>query len=382
MIIPVGITLIVIVIGYYCIYSLIIRILANRKMPHQPMASRFTPFLSIVIPTYNESKMIEKRIRNFDSLDYPSGQFEVIFVDGASTDGTPELVERLRADHRSFIRLVRQSARQGYNSAIYEGVCQARSDIIVTAEVGALFEEKALRSIVGQLTRPGVGVATGKSVLYNPDESFASRLEAAYRRTHDMLRYAESRVDSTPDMKGELLCFRKEIGLKLRPGEGLSDTVAFDMAVSYMARRMGWRAIFDPESIFHEYAPTVMRDRLIVQIRRGTTFAGAVLAFRSMIFNPDFGYFGLLIAPSRLLMLLIFPWVLLIASVILTIESLWNPWPAVVILAMACVALLLKKTRYTFLSFILSQVVLAIASLRLALHKETRMINTVPTARR
>ncbi len=57
-----------------------------------------------------------------NELEYPKDRFEAIFVDGASTDGTPEAIDRLKEGGRPFIRLIRQPTRQGYNAAIYEGI--------------------------------------------------------------------------------------------------------------------------------------------------------------------------------------------------------------------------------------------------------------------
>lgn len=176
----------------------------------------FTPFVSGLIPTFNGVKTVDKRVKNLDDLEYPTSNLEVLFVDGASTDGTPEVIERLGAD-RPFIRLLRQPSRQEYNSAIYEGIRHANSDKIVTADAGSYFHAKAITSIVGHLADPSIGAATGKAVFYNPDESLATRLGAVYRAENDRLRMAESKIDSILDMKGKLLAFRKEIGLKLRP---------------------------------------------------------------------------------------------------------------------------------------------------------------------
>ena len=378
----IGIFLLAVPLAFYAFYTITVRTLSRKKKPIYEPTTNFTPFISVVIPTYNEMKMIERRLQNFDELQYPKDRFEAIFVDGASTDGTPELIERSREEGRPYIRLVRQPSRQGYNSAIFEGVSEAKADIVAVGEVGGIWHQKALSLAVRGLAQPRIGVVTGRSVIYNPDESLATRLEAAYRLAHDSLRYAESAIDTTPDMKGELLLFRKEIGIRLKPGETLSDNTSFDMAISYKARTMGWRAVLDPEVVFYEYAPTIMRERMVVQIRRATTFAGAIWNYKSVILNRKLGYFGMLIAPSRLLMLVVFPWVLTVATFILAAELFSNPLIGLVMLGLVAAPLLLKKTRYVFLSFLLSQVVLVIATLRLLFRRHTQMIQTVSTARR
>jgi len=379
---PIGFLLAIVVLGYYVFYRLIVGALSKNRTLGTQSNSEFAPHVSVIIPTYNEIRMIEKRVKNFDIVEYPRDRLDVLFVDSASTDGTPEAIERLAAEGRPFIRVVHQPSRQGYNSAIYEGFREAKSAIVVVGEAGGIFHEKAILNVVRHLSDPSIGVVTGKPTAFNPLESLATRLEFEYRKSHDLLRLAESKIDSTPDMKGELLALRREIGLELKPKETLPDISSFDMAVAYRARSLGLRAIFDPEAVVYEYVPTRLKDRMIVQVRRGTTFAGTLWSFRKMIFNRKYSYFGLLILPSHFLMLLIFPWVLLIAAGAIVLQSLFAPLLGLVALALVGIGLLVKWSRYLMISFALSQLVLAIAGLRLLLKRHTQIINTVPTARR
>ncbi len=52
------------------------------------------PFVSICIPTYNNESTIDKCLFNIFQLDYPSDKFEVIIVDGGSTDKTLEICKK------------------------------------------------------------------------------------------------------------------------------------------------------------------------------------------------------------------------------------------------------------------------------------------------
>jgi cellulose synthase/poly-beta-1,6-N-acetylglucosamine synthase-like glycosyltransferase len=377
-----GIFLLAIPIAYYLIYNGVVQFLSNRRTENERTDPKFAPPVSIVIPTYNERRTIEERVKNLDSLEYARDQIEAIFVDGASTDGTPEVIEGLISEGRPFIRLIRQATRQGYNAAMYEGICAAKEKIIIMGEAGSFFAPSALSRVVRHLADPAIGAVTGKSVLFNPDSTFATRLETAYRRGHDQLRLAESRLDSTPDMKGELLAVRREIVLKLRPHVTLPDNTEIGMATSYMTRAQRLRAIFDPEAIFYEYAPTTLSDRVKVQIRRATTFTGAVWNFRHMVLNRKYGIFGLLIAPSRVLMLIVFPWLMILWPFIMLWQSLSQPIVGIGCLAIVLLALVGSRARYLVLSFALSQIILAIATLRLLFKRHSQIIHTVPTARR
>jgi len=46
------------------------------------------------VPTYNEEKVIEKRIKNLFELDYPKDKYEIIVVDSGSTDSKQRLLKK------------------------------------------------------------------------------------------------------------------------------------------------------------------------------------------------------------------------------------------------------------------------------------------------
>jgi biofilm PGA synthesis N-glycosyltransferase PgaC len=53
----------------------------------------FKPRVTVIVPTYNEARLIESKLEDIARQDYPRGRLEVIVVDSASTDGTVEAVK-------------------------------------------------------------------------------------------------------------------------------------------------------------------------------------------------------------------------------------------------------------------------------------------------
>jgi glycosyltransferase involved in cell wall biosynthesis len=53
----------------------------------------FQPYVSILIPTYNEKVVICDRIENLIRMDYPKNKYEIIIVDSGSSDGTSQIVD-------------------------------------------------------------------------------------------------------------------------------------------------------------------------------------------------------------------------------------------------------------------------------------------------
>ena len=63
------------------------------------------PRISVVIPTYNRSDVVERTLRHLDAQDYPADRYEIILVDN-STDATRAMVERFARTSRVPIRLM------------------------------------------------------------------------------------------------------------------------------------------------------------------------------------------------------------------------------------------------------------------------------------
>ena len=65
----------------------------------------YRPKVTIIVPTYREVKHIEKKLDNLRQQDYPRDKIEVIVIDSASDDGTPEAVKKW-AERNPDIKLV------------------------------------------------------------------------------------------------------------------------------------------------------------------------------------------------------------------------------------------------------------------------------------
>lgn len=92
-----------------------------------------TPDLSVVIPCFNEAENIEGCLRRIhemvDTTDY---LFEIIFVDGGSTDDTSELlltgVKKRKLEN--FVKVVSLRQRGGYGHDILHGLSKAKAPVL------------------------------------------------------------------------------------------------------------------------------------------------------------------------------------------------------------------------------------------------------------
>jgi glycosyltransferase involved in cell wall biosynthesis len=122
-------------------------------MPTQP------PFVSIVMPCYNEERYIEECIRCVQRQDYPRDSVEILVADGMSIDATREILMRL-AEEDPRIQIIDNPDRiqaPGMNAAIK----RARGEVIIRMDVHAEYQEDFIRKCVEVLERTGADNAGG-----------------------------------------------------------------------------------------------------------------------------------------------------------------------------------------------------------------------------
>src|SRR5687768_3039674 len=98
------------------------------------MSDATKPYLSLVIPCYNEQENVPTLLERVEgSLSKIGRPFEVIIVDDGCTDSTPQLLaEAMRS--RPWLRVIRMACNGGQSAAFEAGFATARGEIIATID--------------------------------------------------------------------------------------------------------------------------------------------------------------------------------------------------------------------------------------------------------
>jgi cellulose synthase/poly-beta-1,6-N-acetylglucosamine synthase-like glycosyltransferase len=257
------------------------------------------PFVSVLIPVYNEESTIKQRIENILKSDYPKCKLEIIVVDSGSNDGTRSVIE---TSFHKRVTLVTEEERKGKAHAINLGLDICKGEIIILTDATTLYDEKTILHLVTPFKDKTVG---GVSTLYkipNSDESHSSDSEQAFWSHKDSIRILESKVHSTSWLSGEACAFRNEIISRVS-----EDTLADDSNIALQVISKGYRSVVNQKSFFAERSPTQFSDYIKIKSRR--TLGGLIetLRFKSLLFNRKYGSFGMLIFPYRFFTYIISP---------------------------------------------------------------------------
>lgn len=287
---------------YLIYYALMVH---ESKKPNNVLREKKIFEVTLLIPTYNEARVIRRKLLNVESLDYPQKNLEVIIIDSASGDDTLRLVQHCIDKSKIRYKLISQPERLGKASAINYAVPYCRGDIIVMTDADALFKKDALKKIVENFSDPTVGAATGRMCILNADQSLVTKLEKSYRTIFEIIRRGESNMDSTTIFNGPITAFRKELFDELEP-----DTVTDDIEICIRIRKKGYRSVYDPEAIAYENTPISRKSRIKQKTRRAHGAIQSIIRHKGLLFNRKYGKYGFIIFPSEFFMQLISPFML------------------------------------------------------------------------
>ena len=100
--------------------------------PPDPAANR--PYVSLVIPCYNEEENVAELLRRVgDTMATIGRPFEVLIVDDGSKDKTPAMLAEAKLT-RPWLRVIRMKQNRGQSAAFEAGFEAARGEVIATID--------------------------------------------------------------------------------------------------------------------------------------------------------------------------------------------------------------------------------------------------------
>jgi glycosyltransferase involved in cell wall biosynthesis len=131
------------------------------------------PFISIIVPIYNEERYIERCAKALVDQDYPRDRFEILFVDNNSSDRSAEIARGIEG-----IRVLSEST-QGDYAARNRGIAEASGEIFAFVDSDTAPLSDWLEKIATTMAEdPQIGVIVGG--LRFDGSSLALQLLAAY----------------------------------------------------------------------------------------------------------------------------------------------------------------------------------------------------------
>jgi len=288
--------------------------------PGKPIdfTGEFTPpSVSVVFAAYNESAIIEAKIRSIYSTNYPIDLLSVWIGSDLSNDGTDDIIRNLQSEFPQLNLHVNDN-RSGKSATINLLVERTAAEVIIATDANILFKETTIEELVRPIALQKATAVAG-TLAYEAGgvTNSTATNEKAYLSLENAIRRAESRKHGICfGMEGGLYSMRKSYWKPIPPNTFMED---FFQTVQLIARDQ--KVLFNEGAIGLEDVSTSLREEYKRKIRISIGNWQNLIRFYPLLFKHPYP-FGILFLMHKVLRWLT-PHLYLIALIAGLFTSQW-----------------------------------------------------------
>ncbi len=226
------------------------------------------PFVSIFVPSYNESATIKAALQALIALDYP--RFEVLVINDGSTDDTLRRARRFEGRHGGCAVRVLDKPNGGKWSAHNLAFQRSTGELILCIDADSRLDPQAVRTMVARMADPGIDGIAGQMRVRNRNALLTRLQGLEYLIANGAVRTGQGLFGAVLIVPGPIGMFRRsmleEVWLRYSnrsasgtpravagPFEG--DTFAEDFDLSLAILSLGGNIVYEPGAVSFTNAP-------------------------------------------------------------------------------------------------------------------------------
>lgn len=267
----------------------------------------YYPFISIIVPAYNEGVVLKDSIDSLLQLDYPN--YEIIIVNDGSTDNTAQVAATLVGNRKGKSSSVKVSLinkpNGGKAKALNAGIQYSEAEFVLCMDGDSQLTPDTLKNGIRHFIDPAVGAVAGNVKIENRRKFFTDLQALEYVEGLNMPRSAQGQVQQVNIIPGPIGIFRK---VALRDaGFYSSDTFAEDADITLKILASGWKINYEPLAIALTEAPENLFQLLKQRYRWTRGILQAVRKHKEHIYNPTVNFTNSVVLWSMFYEALIWP---------------------------------------------------------------------------
>ncbi len=273
----------------------------SRRRERRHSGAQYEPFVSIIVPAFNEERVIEATIRSLLNSDYDN--FEIIVVDDGSQDRTSEVV-REHFSEQPLVRLFTEP-NAGKAAALNLGMRHAKGDVIVALDADTQFPGNTIRVLARRFVDPQIGAVAGNAKVGNRINIVTRWQALEYITSQNMDRRAFASLNCITVVPGSVGAWRREL---IERCEGFSaDTLAEDQDLTLRIRKLGYKIGYEESAIGWTEAPHSLKMLARQRFRWGYGTLQCLWKHRDVLFRPRYGALGFVALPNVWIFQILFP---------------------------------------------------------------------------
>lgn len=228
------------------------------KQQFEKQPPELWPMISIIMPAWNEAKVIEKSLQYLYKLNYPN--FEIIVVDDGSIDATAQIAQET-ADQFSHIKTTVLSKENGGKAnALNFGLLHSSGELIVCVDADSRLSESSLIEGARHFLDAKTGAVAGFVEVENQDGLLQRLQQLEYMTSLNFLRKSYSILGIVPIVPGPIGIYRRS-ALESSGGFTISRHMfAEDAEMSLRLIASGWKIRSEEGMLAYTESPKNLKE--------------------------------------------------------------------------------------------------------------------------
>lgn len=281
----------IVFLGFFVIKS---RIKRNKDINTE----KFQPFVTVLVPAYNEELVIEKTLKSLMKSKYKS--FEVLVIDDGSLDDTSTIVENLSLSNPK-VRLITK-INGGKFSALNLGFEEARADYVITIDADTIILPDTIKNLINPFIDPSVDAVCGNVRVGNVKNILTGFQAVEYITTQNYDRRAFDSLNCISVVPGATGAWKKEAVLNCGGYSDLTLTEDADLTLTML--KGGSKIVYAADAISITEAPETAKDLFKQRFRWSFGTYQCLWKHKKSFFNGNLGWIAL---PNMFLFQLLLP---------------------------------------------------------------------------
>lgn len=195
-----------------------------------PLVNSMCVEVSIVVPTLNERgnivALVERLERAFSGIEW-----EIIFVDDDSVDGTADLVRKIGATNRR-VRCVHRIGRRGLSSACIEGMLASSAPYLAVMDADMQHDEALLPRMLQVLKHGETDIVIGSRYMEGATIGLLEPSRQIISRVASRISRWVMKIECSDPMSGFFMLSRDVLQSTVRKLSGIGFKILFDILAS------------------------------------------------------------------------------------------------------------------------------------------------------
>lgn len=249
------------------------------------------PFVSVIVPAYNEEESIAGTLQSIIQLDYPRNKLELLVVNDGSTDRTKVIVERFIHKHTAYsIKLLNQR-NKGKGAALNHGLQYVKGEFFACLDADSFIQKQTLRRMLRFFEEHGDDLAIATPIMkVRSPQTLIQRLQRVEYIVIMFVARLMSNIDCLFVAPGPFSLYRTKIIQGL--GGFDADNITEDQEIAYRIQSNHLRIRQCPGAFVETIAPPNMHT---FYHQRNRWFRGGLinaLKYKHLFWNSQYGDFG------------------------------------------------------------------------------------------